>query len=67
MTLKRYCCQCGMEVGSLMFSITLNSDGPSPLLRTYCPPCFQDAFALNDEDLAQYIAERRDQNSVRFE
>ena len=49
-----------------MFSITLNSDGQTPLGRVFCPPCFQDAFALNDEDMAQYLAERRSQKAKRI-
>ena len=64
---ERYCCKCGMEVGRLMFAITLNSDGPSPVERVFCPPCFQDTFALNEEDMAQYLSERIDQKAIRFE
>lgn len=62
------CCKCGMAVSRLMLTIELEAIGEAPITRHFCPPCFQEAMALNEEEMAEYlIAARREEfNGLEF-
>lgn len=52
------CCKCGMADVSPIINITLKLHGRA-IERAFCPPCWQEAMSLNDEEIEEYVAFRR--------
>ena len=60
--MPKSCCKCEMSVSRLMLTIELEAVGEDPITRDFCPPCFQEAMALNEEEMAEYLMAAHGEN-----